>query len=450
VSALLRSLHASRRFFTRHTSDPIHRAIYGAASLSMGVRIAGLGLSYVANVLLSRLLGLAGYGQYAIVLSWVLVLMLPAKAGFDNSALRYSSIYFERGESGALRGFIRLATASVVVVSLIMGGALLVAGPLFIRADPKALIWAGLMVLPFALLALYSVMLRTARRVVAAQFYEQMLRPILIVAGVGAAALAGLRLTASSAMMITCVAAYGALFMLLFHFLRIFRHGRLAPPDYEPWRQWLSVSVPLLIMGVLQELLNQIDIILLGALADARQAALFSASWRLASLIPFALVALATMAGPMIASAFDRGATADLRSISRFVARVGFAFALVGSLLVLLTGKWLLGIFGAEFVRGFPVLSVLLVGGIVNAFTGIVSYFMTLTGHERQAVVIFVGALVVSVALNVLLIPHFGAVGAATASSAALIAYNLVMLIYVRRAIGIDASALSLAPRPGR
>src|SRR6266542_807001 len=230
------------------------------------------------------------------------------------------------------------------------------------------------MVLPFALLALYSVMLRTARRVVAAQFYEQMLRPILIVAGVGAAALAGLRLTASSAMMITCVAAYGALFMLLFHFLRIFRHGRLAAPDYEPWRQWLSVSVPLLIMGVLQELLNQIDIILLGALADARQAALFSASWRLASLIPFALVALATMAGPMIASAFDRGATADLRSISRFVARVGLAFALVGSLFLLLAGKWLLGVFGAEFVRGFPVLSVLLVGGIVNAFTGIVAY----------------------------------------------------------------------------
>jgi O-antigen/teichoic acid export membrane protein len=53
----------------------------------------------------------------------------------------------------------------------------------------------------------------------------------------------------------------------------------------------------------------------------------------------------------------------------------------------------------------------------------------------------------VSVVLNLLLIPRLGAVGAAIASSSATAAWNVAMLVYVRRTIGIDASALALAPK---
>jgi O-antigen/teichoic acid export membrane protein len=85
----------------------------------------------------------------------------------------------------------------------------------------------------------------------------------------------------------------------------------------------------------------------------------------------------------------------------------------------------------------------------VNAFTGVVAYFTTLTGRERQGLVIFAVALVLSIALNLLLIPGFGAVGAAIASSSATAAWNLAMLVYVRRTLGIDASALALPIRAG-
>ena len=83
-----RSAFQSARTFA---SDPMHRMVMHGAALSVGIRVAGVGLSYAANVLLARLLGVRGYGEYVIALSWALVLTLPAKGGFDNSALRYSS-----------------------------------------------------------------------------------------------------------------------------------------------------------------------------------------------------------------------------------------------------------------------------------------------------------------------------------------------------------------------
>ena len=42
---------------------------------------------------------------------------------------------------------------------------------------------------------------------------------------------------------------------------------------------------------------------------------------------------------------------------------------------------------------------------------------------------------------------QFLGVGAAIASTVGTIGWNLVMLVYVRRAMGIDASAMALAPR---
>jgi O-antigen/teichoic acid export membrane protein len=153
------------------------------------------------------------------------------------------------------------------------------------------------------------------------------------------------------------------------------------------------------------------------------------------------------MAGPLIAAAYDRGSADELHRVSKVVARAGFAFALLSAAALYLFGRFLLGLFGPGFEAGRNVLSVLLIGGIANALTGVVAYYATLTGRERQALGIFAGALLVSIALNLLLIPRFGAVGAAIASSSATAAWNFVMLVYVRRTIGIDASALALPPR---
>jgi O-antigen/teichoic acid export membrane protein len=387
------------------------------------------------------------FGEYVIALSWALVLALPAKAGFDNSALRYSTIYLERQDFAALRGFVRFGTAAVVAISLIIAGIILLAGSKLVPVQHETRIWTAFLVLPLALLTFFSIVMRTAHRIVSAQFYDQILRPALIIAGVVAFIAATGHLSAASAMEVTTGAAVVALAALLIELRRVFRSARTHVPRYDEWQEWLSVSLPMLMLGVVQELMNQIDIVLLGQLADRRQAALFAASWRLASLVPFALVGLATMAGPLIAAAYDRGSLDELHRVSSLVARAGFAFALFSAAALYLFAKPLLGLFGPDFVAGRDVLSILLLGGVVNAFTGVVAYFTTLTGRERSGLVIFAGALLLSIILNLLLIPRLGAVGAAIASSSAMIAWNLVMLFYVRKTIGIDASALALPMR---
>jgi O-antigen/teichoic acid export membrane protein len=128
-------------------------------------------------------------------------------------------------------------------------------------------------------------------------------------------------------------------------------------------------------------------------------------------------------------------------------ARFGFAAGTMMVLPLALGGQHILRLFGPGFENAYPALLVLLIGGLGNAFTGSVAYFMTMTGRHIAALWTFIGALAVSATLNLLLIPHFSIGGAAIASSSATLFWNFVMLAYVRRNLGIDASAVALPPR---
>jgi O-antigen/teichoic acid export membrane protein len=425
--------------------------ILRGSMLSVALRLAGVVLGYLSHVVISRLLGVHGYGIYVIAISYALVLTLPARLGFDQSPLRYATVYLEAGQPGRLRGFIRVAVSTVTLASIVIGVAFVLIGSAAHAAEFAVLVAAGFLVLPQALLGVLSVIVRSSRRVFASQFYDQMLRPALqIILLLSFTLVARRRLQPSDALFITTLATFAALAALVFHFRRIFAPARRSPPDYGATRQWFALSLPLLIITFAQELLNQVEIILLGYLGDARQAALFSAAWRLASLVMLALGTFGIICGPVVASAFHRRDFVELNRVVQFGARLTTVSGALAILLLVIAGKLLLSLFGPGFDAAYPTLLVLLVGGGVNAYTGIVAYLLTMTGRERTAVAIFCFALSLSIGLNLLLIPSFGSLGAAIASSAALSAWNLAMAVYVRRALGIDATALARPPRAGR
>jgi O-antigen/teichoic acid export membrane protein len=249
--------------------------------------------------------------------------------------------------------------------------------------------------------------------------------------------LAGRSVSSGQAMILTGLTVIIVTAGLALHARQIFAGLPQDRASFENRGDWLSVSWPLFLMAGVQELLNQIDLILLGLLSNATQAAHFAASMRLASLVTFGLMAIGTVSGPLIASAYNRNDLGELARIARMSARFSTMFAVIIAALLVILGRPALGLFGPGFEAANPVLLVLLVGGLVNSLTGSVGYLLTMTGRERPALAIIVA--------NLILIPRHGAVGAAFASALGLACWNLAMAIHMRRTIGIDATALGRA-----
>lgn len=426
--------------------DQLLSRLFHGSAVSMSVRVAGLVLAFVSHLLLSRAMGASEYGSYVIALGWAMVLVIPARLGLDNSVLRFATIYREEHRLGALRGLILFSLTAIGIASAAIAGALLLAraaniGPLS-AIDFALLFGVAAMIPALAALGWLSALIRTAHRILASQFYEQMLRPFLLIAVLVAVLIAGRRLDAATAMLLTSATVAVALAGIAIHARTTLEPMRSVAPVFEERRQWLSVSWVLVLMAIVQELLNQVDLILLGILADATQAAHFAAAWRLASLVPFGLAAIVMVSGPLIASAHQRADRAELARIARLNSRFSTLFAVVMAILLAALGKPALGLFGPSFDQAYPALLILLAGGLVSSFTGPVGYLLIMTGHQRSALAILAGSLLLSVTLNLLLVPALGATGSAIASAATVVAWNLAMLLAVRRLLGIDPSAL--------
>ena len=113
----------------------------------------------------------------------------------------------------------------------------------------------------------------------------------------------------------------------------------------------------------------------------------------------------------------------------------------VSTLLVcvlLIFRKFILGIFGADFLIGETALIILCLGQLVNSVCGPVGSVLQMTGHQKAFQNILLGALVVNLALNFLLIGPLGMNGVAIATAAGLVFWNLVSTLYIRKKLGIS------------
>ena len=92
--------------------------------------------------------------------------------------------------------------------------------------------------------------------------------------------------------------------------------------------------------------------------------------------------------------------------------------------------------FGLDFIEGKTALYVLLFGQLINVLCGPVGYILMMTNKQKILRNIIVVSALLNISLNILLIPEYGILGAAFATTASLILWNISSLIYVYKKYG--------------
>ena len=73
-----------------------------------------------------------------------------------------------------------------------------------------------------------------------------------------------------------------------------------------------------------------------------------------------------------------------------------------------------MGLYGIEFLVGFDVLRLLIIGRLINAFSpGSVGNLMQMSGQQNSYMSILIIGAIINIGLNLLLIPKYGIDGAA-------------------------------------
>ena len=158
------------------------------------------------------------------------------------------------------------------------------------------------------------------------------------------------------------------------------------------------------------------------------------------SLILFVHYAVGSAVANRFAALGARGDRDSLDAFAREAAHWTFWPSLAAGLVLLALGIPLLWLFGPQFVDGYPVMLILVVGFLFRASMGPSEFLLNMLGKQSISAAVQVTVALLSVVLNIALVPHFGLIGAATATSAALMTGALLNNVAVSRTLGIEVA----------
>ena len=105
--------------------------------------------------------------------------------------------------------------------------------------------------------------------------------------------------------------------------------------------------------------------------------------------------------------------------------------------LALYASDILTALYGRSYTRGAEVLAILALAQLVNTASGPCGQVVSMVGRSDLVFANSLVALTLNVVLNVLLIPHYGMIGAAIAWAAAIVLVNLMRLYQVWRVLHV-------------
>jgi O-antigen/teichoic acid export membrane protein len=393
--------------------------------------------NFVYQFFLARLLGPSDLGILNLGISVITLVSLVMIFGLDRALVRYVTYYLGLED--------RQREVGVTVSALIiLGITVLVITPLFWIATPfladrvfqKPELLSVLRILSLGLpfIALTRVLLGVA------QAYKQMM-PILgieqiavPVARVAGLLLLVLLLGASSlvaAQSYTFAAILGSLLAIYFASHIYCQRQSGTQPQLVAWEvlhfAWLAM-----LTIIFNRANAQTETLVLGAFSTSEQVGIYTVGLKATIFISIFLDALATVFTPHIADLYARKDPTRLAQQLKAVTRWAFTLALPVAIILFIESTDIMVMLGPGFESGAPVLHLLVVAQIAYVILGPGGLMLMMTNYNWLNLVNAILNLILSLGLDLALIPRYGAIGAAVAGAVTIVFVNLLRLVQIR------------------
>ena len=418
--------------FFRNTDNARHTL---AALVLRGIGAIAL---LVVTLVVTRTLSASQAGLFFLGVSGVMVMMPIGLMGLNVSVLRFTSVAHAKGDSAAVRGLDRLA-----------------------------LIWAT------AMLATLALAVWLARTNIAADvFSKPALGPVLAFIA-PAALLVGLNALRAQQLLAVGRAEVG-LFALFVGLPGVLCAGFfvLKPEDATGAASIYLVSIALVLAFSSQRwratqrgrVRGAFDATLLwqttwplwiiaiaglgtrwggqflsGVWLQSHEIAYLAAAERTALLVMFVNIAIMPVYQPRFARAHEAADDTALRRAVWQAVAVSGAIGVPVALVALAMPEWLMSVFGAQYTAAAPLLMIFAVGFLVSALCGVSGSLLIMSGYEKDMRNLAVCTSLAVLAALVLVVPRFGAIGAAgvLSTAMALQAICAAWLVYWRLSINV-------------
>ena len=430
----------AKRF--RDMDRHLHEVLTGA-SIAFVLRVFGAAAAFALNVVIGRLLGPDGAGIFFLALSVALIATIIAQLGMGSTLLRIISSGAVDNDWGRIKGAflqaLKLATlASAGIGFVIAITASWSAESLFKEpALTASLRWMSLAVVTFTVMTLLAESLNGLKQIGHSMLITGVINPMVALIIIWPLA----KFAGPAGASLAYVIGSGVAALLGAYWWHGEVRGRGVAIPVPKAQLWASAR-PLLVMNfIVRGIIPLLPIFLVGFWGTADDVGIFGAATRVALLASFFLLAVNAAIAPKFSELFVKG---EFEALGRIARRFSLGITLATSpifLILVFAGDTVMGLFGPDFTRGGTTLAILAIGQMVSTMLGSTSFILIMSGHERDTRNASFVAVAILISVSVLMIPTYGIIGAAIASSGALVGLNLFTTLLVSRRLSIHLFA---------
>lgn len=191
--------------------------------------------------------------------------------------------------------------------------------------------------------------------------------------------------------------------------------------------------LPLLILSIGFLIATELDTVMLGLLSTESEVGIYAVAKQPAVRLPHISYAIAMGTMPIFAK-LNESNKAELKGIFNKILKINLLiFSIITLGILLFAGFFVPLLFGSEYSASVLPMQILTIYTLSYSIAIIFNYFMDYQGMAAKRALNIVFSIFLNIVLNVFLIPIYGAIGAAIATSVSYLPYVFLNWLEVRR-----------------
>lgn len=408
----------------KRVKESSKQLIKGAGIVMIGLFLGKL-ISYIYTILIARI-GSEVFGLYSLGISITSFLIVISLFGLNSGIVRYISYYRTKGDEPRIRGIIRSSLKIAIPLSIFFFLILfifsnIISNKIFHNSDLTFVLKFLAVTIPIIViteifLSIFTAFKKIEYKVYIVEVFEKLIRII------AAFILIYIGFTLKAAIFSYVISITISLILSAYFLHKVFHFFRNNIKTIEIKKELLFYSFPLLFSGVLISVVKWIDTIMIGFFRSVSEVGIYNVALSTSYLMVIIPTAIMSLFLPIITENYSKKKYKEIKDISKNVIRWIFTLNIIAFTLILTFSKEILRLmFGQEYTLGNSSLIILLIGYLIFSFAHVHSNYLIMIKKTKLILLINLAMVLLNISLNLYLIPLYGIIGGAIATSLSLI-----------------------------
>ena len=447
------SINKAQDRIKKNFDDKDFLELFKKGGVAMLFRIGGQLLGFLLTFVIAYFFGANGLGDYVLAIVVLKIFTLVSKLGLDTASIKYIASYCAEKSYFGIISFRKKAISIILFTSILCSiimyfWASHIAE--FIGANSYHIQITSFFIFPLCMFMFHYQNMRGLKEIGGYSFFfwtSQALFSLFVI----------LVLTLFSkdeniplyAYLISLIIISLMSYLTFSYFLKVKKDRNeflFLRNISDSTEDILKVSIPLMLAQAVHFVMSWTDKLMLGILdspdvisgiaTSSAQIGIYHTAFKLSMFATIGLMAVKSIASPKFAELYQRNDIKILEKVTQQSTKLIFWTTLPLVIIFILFSEKLMLLFGEEFRLGVFSFIILSLGRVVVSFSGAAGNLLQMCGKQVIFMNVAIIGSVINIILNFSLIPIYGINGSAISTMISLVAFNLLLVYFVKRGFG--------------